>query len=179
MPMSQILLGSGRIMSKYVANAKDIPMNAVAKKLLGNIHTERKEEEYELIKEENPELLPNIDLSDDFALARNNISKLLEISAKAIDDYYEFATTSASPKAVEVLSNMIKDTVDMNKNLIELHQQRERINSTKITNGQPINHDFTPKGNIGTQNNIMLSPSDMIKLIRDTEEPENITKIVK
>ena len=81
MPMSQNLLGSGRLMSKYVANAKDIPMNPVAKKLLGNIHTERKEEEYEVIKEESPELLPNIDLADDFSLARNNISKLLEISA--------------------------------------------------------------------------------------------------
>lgn len=165
-------------MSKYVASAKDIPMNPVTKRLLDNIQTEKDEEEYEVIKVEAPELLPAIELKDDFALARDNISKLLEISARAIDDYYEFATTSASPKAVEVLSNMIKDTVDMNKNLIELHQQRERINSTKITNGQPINHDFTPKGNIGTQNNIMLSPSDMIKLIRDTEE-ENVTKIVK
>lgn len=170
-------------MSKYVANAKDMPMNPIAKKLLGNIHTEREEEAYELIKEESPELIPNIDLSDDFKLARDNISKLLEISAKAIDDYYEFATTSASPKAVEVLSNMIKDTVDMNKNLIELHHQRERINTTKITNGQPINRDVQPTGNIGTQNNIMLSPSDIIKFIRDaddsTNESANVTKIVK
>ena len=171
-------------MSKFIANAKDIPMNPVTKKLLNNIQSEREEEEYEIIKQESPELLPNINLASDFELARNNISRLLEISSKAIDDYYEFATTSASPKAVEVLSNMIKDTVDMNKNLIELHQQRERINSTKITNGQPINNDNNNNNgthNITTQNNIMCSPADIIKLMRESEEniTAEVTKIVK
>lgn len=164
-------------MSKFIANAKDIPMNPVTKKMLSNIKTEREDEEYEIIKQEAPELLPNINLASDFELARNNISRLLEISSRAIDDYYEFATTSASPKAVEVLSNMIKDTVDMNKNLIELHQQRERINSTKITNGQPINNDNNNgTHNITTQNNIMCSPADIIKLMRESEE--NVTTVV-
>ena len=169
-------------MSKFIANAKDIPMNPVTKKMLSNIKTERDDEEYEIIKQEAPELLPNINLASDFELARNNISRLLEISSRAIDDYYEFATTSASPKAVEVLSNMIKDTVDMNKNLIELHQQRERINSTKITNGQPINNDNNSgTHNITTQNNIMCSPADIIKLMRESEETitTEVTKIVK
>lgn len=168
-------------MSKFIANAKDIPMNPVTKKLLNNIQSEREEEEYEIIKQESPELIPNINLASDFELARNNISRLLEISSRAIDDYYEFATTSASPKAVEVLSNMIKDTVDMNKNLIELHQQRERINSTKITNGQPINNDNNGTHHITTQNNIMCSPADIIKLMRESEEniKTEVTKIVK
>ena len=172
-------------MSKYLAIDKDIPSNfsgiknATAKSLMANIQAERKEEAYEAIVAENPEQIPNLELTDDFELARKNITALLEISAKAINDYYDFATTSSSPKAVEVLSSMIKDTVEMNKNLIEIHQQRERIKRTKIDNGSPTSLNDTPtQNNINTQNNIMCSPSDLAKLMKETEKQSLTREVV-
>lgn len=173
-------------MSKYLADDDAIPStftgvkNTTSKKLLATIQAEKKEAELAIIAEEHPEQLPLMELADDFKLARANIAQLLAISNQAIIDYSKFAVESNSPKAVEVLSNMIKDTVEMNKNLIDIHQQRERINRTKIDNGVPTtaNTPGPTQNNITTQNNIMCSPGDLVKMMREAEENNgNITLV--
>lgn len=159
-------------MSKYLAKKDDIPSNynlgkSTANKLLETIHESRKEEAYELAEIEAPEIIPNMQLEDDFALARKNIADLLKISNSAIESFYETATGTDSPLAIEILSNMIKDSIDMNKSLIDIHQQRERILASKINNGSPTSASNPTQNNITTQNNILCSPGDLAKMIQD------------
>lgn len=171
-------------MSKYLAKVDDIPSNynlgkSTASKLLANIHESRKEEEYEIASIETPEAIPSMQLDDDFATARNNIADLLKISTAAITAFYETATSAESPLAIEILSNMIKDSIDMNKSLIDIHQQRERIMTSKINNGSPTSTSNPTQNNITTQNNIMCSPGDLIKMIQDANSAINIDIDIK
>ena len=166
--------------NKYLPSEDDIPSEfnlgkEKAKSMLDNIKKSREGEDGEdttavTIYKEPETTLP---LNDDFELARGNISDLLDVSANAIKEYFKFAVSSESPRAMEVLANMIKDTVDMNKNLIDIHQQRERINSTKITNGAPITSE-QPSGNtqnnIASQTNILCSPGDLVKMLQQEQE---------
>lgn len=162
--------------NKYLPNDDDIPSNynlgkEKANKMLDNIEKNRAKEaggSTVTVYEEVVEILP---LDTDFDIARNNISDLLDVSADAIKEYYKFAIASDSPRAMEVLANMIKSTVDMNKDFIDIHQQKERINSTKINNGTPISNE--PSGNtqnnITSQTNILCSPGDLVKMLQQEQ----------
>ena len=168
-------------MSKYLARKNDIPSDfsgkSTASKLLATIHDSRKEEAYEIAEVENPEAIPNMELEDDFAIARKNIADLLKISSSAIESFYETATSTESPLAIEILSNMIKDSIDMNKSLIDIHQQRERIMTSKINNGSPTSSSNPTQNNITTQNNIMCSPGDLVKMIQEANGAINVESI--
>lgn len=167
-------------MSKYIANEDDIPTNYnlsndIAKRMLSNIQSEERAEEYEIAKIESPEEIPGMELEDDFNLARKNIENLLNISNNAITSYYEAATSANEPKAMQVLGDLIKDAVEMNKKLVDLHHQRERIGISRNAknDGMPEGHQGSPtQNNITTQNNIMCSPTDLIKLIKDEVNAE-------
>ena len=156
--------------NKYLPNSSDIPSTFnlgadKAKTMADNIKKNRKSDN---IVEYSPPV-KEIPLESDFDLARGNISDLLDISAEAIKEYFKFAVASDSPRAMEVLANMIKDTVDMNKNLIDIHQQRERIQSTKINNGNTSGDTGHTQNNITSQTNIMCSPSDLVKMLQQEQ----------
>lgn len=166
-------------MSKYIADEDDIPTNYnlsndIAKRMLSNIQSEERAEEYEVAKVEKPEEIPGMELEDDFNVARKNIEHLLNISNNAINSYYEAATSANEPKAMQVLGDLIKDAVDMNKKLVDLHHQRERIGISRNAknDGTPEGQGGPTQNNITTQNNIMCSPSDLIKLIKDEVNSE-------
>lgn len=165
--------------NKYLPDDDDIPSDfnlgkSRAQEMLDNIKKSRAPEDnidddtYQVaVVEEKKDTL---ELDDDFETARQNIKDLLEVSAAAIKEYFKMATTSESPKAMDVLSNMIKDTVDMNKSFIDIHQQKERINSTKINNGNPISHEAgNTQNNITSQTNIVCSPGDLVKMLQDAQ----------
>lgn len=174
-------------MSKYIADNDDIPTdfdfgNNIAKQMLSNIESEDRAEEYEVARIEEPEKVSSMELEDDFDKARKNIEHLLSISNKAIGDYYEVATSAGEPKAMQVLGDLIKDAVDMNKKFIDLHHQRERIAISRNAknDGTPEGQGGPTQNNITTQNNIMCSPSDLIKLIKDevnSEKEKNINDV--
>lgn len=159
-------------MSKFLADLDDIPSSfqtkSTASKLLDTIHESRKEEgTYEVSTVDEPEDTPVTELEEDFDLARKNIAALLKVSNAAINSFYDVATSSDSPLSIEILSSMIKDSIDMNKSLIDIHQQRERILSSKINNGSPTSTSNPTQNNITTQNNIMCSPGDLVKMIQE------------
>jgi len=73
------------------------------------------------------------DLTGDFNSARSNISSLIDTGMTALDGILKVATESDSPRAYEVLSNMIRTLSEMNKDLMDIHEKMSNTESKKIT----------------------------------------------
>ena len=72
------------------------------------------------------------DLEIDYNQVRGNIKNLITTGKDAIDGIIEVATESDAPRAYEVASQMIKTVSEMNKDLMNLHQQMKSIRKEEI-----------------------------------------------
>jgi hypothetical protein len=83
---------------------------------------------------ELPATLPaDNDATTDFETARENIHTIISKGTGALDDIILLARASDSPRAYEVVSQMIKTLVDANKDLIHLRKQLKDVQGN--TNG--------------------------------------------
>jgi sugar-specific transcriptional regulator TrmB len=78
------------------------------------------EEIVELTQEEK-------DGEEDFAIARENVKKLIEKGVDALDELLVIAKQTEQPRAFEIVSTLIKTLTDSNKQLIDLHEKRRQL----------------------------------------------------
>lgn len=78
------------------------------------------------------------DADKDFQKARENLKELVNLGFQAIDGVLKVASEGDSPRAYEVVAQMIKAVAETNKDLVELHQRMKTIKQdkyeTKTTN---------------------------------------------
>jgi hypothetical protein len=75
-----------------------------------------------------PSTVPDDDgVNDDSEFARKNIREMISVGNRALENAYEVATQSESPRAYEVLSNMLKTMADINGQLLDMHEKQRRI----------------------------------------------------
>jgi len=67
------------------------------------------------------------DAQDDFEYARMRMKKLLDTSDEVISNLHALATDAEHPRAYEVLGNMIKQSAEMNQQLLDLQKQRKAL----------------------------------------------------
>lgn len=93
---------------------------------------------------------------DDFDLARDTLRNLVMKNEGVLDDLIDLARNSESPRAFEVVGQLVKTQSDIAKGLMDLHKQKKDI--------EEVSGD---SHNIKTQNNIVFagSTSDLMKLI--------------
>lgn len=85
------------------------------------------------------EIAPGDDgVIEDAGLARENIRSMLDIGNRALENAYEVAVNSESPRAYEVLSSMLKTMADMNSQLLDIHEKKKKA-LTKTGTAQPQN----------------------------------------
>ena len=72
------------------------------------------------------------DLEIDYNQVRGNIKNLISTGKDAIDGIIDVATESDAPRAYEVASQMLKTVSEMNKDLMNLHQQMKTIRKEEI-----------------------------------------------
>jgi hypothetical protein len=65
-------------------------------------------------------------IEDDAELARKNIRGMLDVGNRALENAFEVAVQSESPRAYEVLSNMLKTMADINGQLIDIHDKKKK-----------------------------------------------------
>lgn len=95
--------------------------------------------------------------NDDYEFVRDNIKELIEKSSNALDHLLDIAKDSESPRAYEVLTQLIRTVTDQNKDLIEIQ--------TKVK-GKPES-DKNP-GNTNIQNAMFIgSTADLLKRLKD------------
>jgi len=78
-------------------------------------------------------------LDKDFDYAKDNIKLLIQNGTDAIEEILKVAKAGDSPRAYEVVSQLLKTVADMNKDLLELHQRaknvkKETVNVKNTTN---------------------------------------------
>lgn len=75
-------------------------------------------------------VVENKKIETDADFARANIRQLIEISNRALEHALELSVQSDSPRAYEVLANLINTAADLNTKLIDVHAREQKIAST-------------------------------------------------
>lgn len=69
---------------------------------------------------------------EDFQYARSNLYSAIEVSANALDDLAGLAKKAQNARVYEVLANLIRTTIDANKDLLNLQKTRKELQSGGI-----------------------------------------------
>jgi len=77
---------------------------------------------------------PQSDLEKDYTDIRRNIKNIISKGSEAIDGILNLASETESPRAYEVLSQMIKTVSDANKDLLEIHKKMKEIEGVNPQN---------------------------------------------
>jgi hypothetical protein len=77
---------------------------------------------------------PEQDLQIDYTTVRQNLKDLISKGNTAIEGILHVASEGDSPRAYEVVGQLIKTLADANKDLLELHSKVKQINETNVTN---------------------------------------------
>lgn len=111
------------------------------------------------INSKQPKIIKTINIeSNDYEYARRNLYDVIEKSNNALEDIMDIAKQSESPRAYEVVTNLIKTMVDANKDLLQLAKTKKEIEK----------EDLPDQKNI-TNNNLVLTTGDLLKMIKNSE----------
>lgn len=127
-----------------------------------NIEPENQEAK-QIIAAESVPVAPDVvaataDSDSDYSVVRNNLKKLIVTSEIAIDGILNVANEGDSPRAYEVVSDLIKTALDANNRLIELHKNMKDIRKEDGKAG---------KGDTVTNNSIFVgNTTDLLKMIK-------------
>jgi len=103
--------------------------------------------------------LSNDIVGDDFNHTRENLRSLLQTGQQALEQALLVAQASEHPRAFEVVGNLMKQMADVNQQLLDLHNQKQKIEA-------PSKKD---SGSSKTVNNNLFvgTTADLNKLIKD------------
>lgn len=115
------------------------------------------------IVEQEPIVLTPIERQDvastDFDAVRTNLYSIIEKGNKAINGILHVASEGDSPRAYEVVSQLIKSVADANKDLLQLHKQLKEIKQESPASTQSAQ-------NITNQSIFVGSTTELQKLLK-------------
>jgi hypothetical protein len=83
---------------------------------------------------------PEGKIEDDYDITRNNLRNLLNTGQNALTHALEVAKSSEHPRAFEVVGNLMKQLADVNQQLMDLHQQKAKLDAPKKGDGKIVNN---------------------------------------
>jgi hypothetical protein len=99
----------------------------------------------------------------DIEIARKNIKNIIEIGDSTLDKLVSLAKDSESPRAYEVVSGMMKTLLDANRDFVDMSMKK------KFHKEELVSPKETAQTNV-TNNNLILSTSDLLKMIKGESE---------
>ena len=112
----------------------------------------------------DPDKKEDIDQKSDYNLVRKNLRDIIETGQGAIEGILNVASEGESPRAYEVVSQLINTVASANKDLIDLHKKFKDIRKDDNKSSSSVG------GNV-TNNAIYVgSTKDLQKLIRDSRD---------
>lgn len=72
---------------------------------------------------------PEGKIESDYEVTRNNLRELLTTGQNALHHALEVAKSSEHPRAFEVVGNLMKQLADVNQQLMDLHQQKAKLDA--------------------------------------------------
>ena len=101
-------------------------------------------------------------IEDDYDHARTNLRQLLLDGQKALSTALSVAQSSEHPRAIEVVGNLMKQLADINQQLLDLHQQKQKLDGPKDAPSKSV-----------TNNSIFVgSTNDLAKMIQSMQKGE-------
>lgn len=113
-------------MKDNLENALDINPIEIKEPLEGEI-IEKREPIQIKVSDEMDTRRKELDRRSDYADVRSNLKNIIDSGMNAIDGILSVASEGESPRAYEVVSQLIKSVSDANKDLIGLHQQMKEL----------------------------------------------------
>ena len=99
----------------------------------------------EVITKDGEIISTNNKVEDDFDTSRNNLRILLQQGQEALQKSLDVAMQSEHPRAFEVVGNLMKQLADINQQLLDLHQQKQKLDepskaekAKQVTNNNAI-----------------------------------------
>jgi hypothetical protein len=101
---------------------------------------------------------PNQKVENDYDTARTNIRDLLTTGKAALEHALEVAKSSEHPRAFEVVGNLMKQLADVNQQLMDIHQQKQKLDGPKEVSKREV-----------TNNNVIFtgSTADLNKMLKN------------
>lgn len=122
------------------------------------------------VRADIPETDPT--LQKDFDFARETIRDAIQRASIAAIDAVALAQSGDSPRAYEVVGNMLTAIVSANKELVELHRSREETKKTQRALAQP--------GGNSSEQNVTIEKAVFVGRAADLlREIRNLQKIEK
>jgi hypothetical protein len=123
--------------------------------------------EPQVSKQENlpaPIETKNIDVEDDYDLARDTLRNVIIKGSDALDEIIHLAKNSEHPRTYEVAGQLMKTISEVAKDLLALQKQKQEIQKPQA--------DQTPHPQIGQQNNIVFTGSteDLLRTLKQAQE---------
>ena len=105
-----------------------------------------------------------VKIESDYDTTRENLLTILNKGQEALNHALEIAKQSEHPRAFEVVGNLMKQQADINQQLLDLHQQKQKLEGKK-ENKAP-----------GVQNNSIYvgSTKELNKFLHDMKNDSNI-----
>lgn len=72
-------------------------------------------------------------IEDDYNISRTNLRSLLITGQSALTTALAVAQQSEHPRAFEVVGNLMKQLADVNQQLLDLHQQKQKLDNPKTS----------------------------------------------
>ena len=108
----------------------------------------------------DPNRKEEVDQKSDYNLVRKNLRDIIETGQGAIDGILNVASEGESPRAYEVVSQLIKTVADANRDLLDIHKKMKDLNTkTHQQNADSITNNAIYVG----------STKDLQKLISDSK----------
>ncbi len=98
----------------------------------------------EIVDKNNIVIKSDKNIEDDYEITRSHIRMLLVQGQEALNSALEVAKQSEHPRAFEVVGNLMKQLADVNQQLMDLHQQKAKLDAPKegakkeVTNNNAI-----------------------------------------
>lgn len=89
-------------------------------------------------------------MESDFEYARQNLRELIEKGKASLDNAISLADSLDQPRGFEVVSTFAKQLAEMNKDLMDLHQQKKEVEKEKIT----VNNNTTNAIYVGSTSDL-------------------------
>lgn len=84
----------------------------------------------ELITKNKEVILPDTNgIEYDYNTSRSNLHSLLMTGQEALTRALEIADSSEDPKAFEIVGKLIKQLADINQQLLDIHQQKQKLDN--------------------------------------------------
>lgn len=108
-----------------------------------------------------PSLETDNELDTDLRYVRQNLYDIIEKSFGAADELRAVADQSQHPRAYEVYATMIKTLMDANKDLIDMHEKKKKMN---------VVEEEKPQSKTVNNNLFVGSTADLLNIMNKDNE---------